>query len=278
VTSDSPVDEPSIVAVTGAGGTIGAVVRERLAERYSLRLLTRRPVPFASIEVDLGDLAGLARAFEGVDVVIHLAAASTVDSSWSDVLASNIVGTRNVFEAAVLAGVRRVVFASSNHVVGEYEVLEAPGIYDGPPRDLLTDETPIRADSPYGASKAFGEVLGRYYVDHHGLSVICLRMGTVRADDDPTSAGIATTASWMDLSTEDRFARMRATWLSHRDLAGLIAAAIETPERWAVAYGVSANPHRFWSLTSARDLLGFEPADSAPESDPATVTPRGSDG
>lgn len=255
---------PPVIAVTGAAGTIGGIVRERLAERYRLRLLTHRPAAFPSVVVDLEDLESLASAFDGVDAVVHLAGAATQDADWSAVLTANIVGTRNVYEAAVRAGVARVIFASSNHVVGEYEVSAAPEIYGEAPDDAITEETPVQADSLYGVSKAFGEVLGRFYVDHHGLSVICLRIGTVRPDDDPRSADIARTAAWLGLSPEGRYRRMQATWLSHRDCAELISAAIETDARWTVAYGVSDNPRRFWSLRAAREVLGFEPLDRAP--------------
>jgi nucleoside-diphosphate-sugar epimerase len=253
------------VAVTGAQGLIGSVVRERLADRYELRLLTRREASFPSWVVELEDVDGLARAFAGADTIVHLAAASTVDAAWPDVLRANIVGTRNVLEAAVQAGVPRVVLASSNHAVGEYEVRKAPEIYRQPAGDVLTEEVSPRADSLYGVSKVFGEVIGRYYADHHGRAVVCLRIGTVRPDDDPTSDAVATTASWMDLSVEDRYDRISATWLSHRDCAELIAAAIETDSTWAVVYGVSDNPHRFWSLRAAREVLGFEPIDRAPD-------------
>ena len=259
----SELDGRRTVALTGAAGTIGTVLRKGLADRFQIRALTHRPASFASNVVDLGDLDGLTTAFEGSDVVVHLAAAATVDAEWPAVLSSNIVGTRNVYEAALRAGVAKVVFGSSNHVVGEYEVVDAPAIYGRSPGDHMTEELAVRADSLYGVSKAFGEVLGRFYVDHHGLSVICLRIGTVRVDDDPASDAISTTASWMNLSEEARFDRLRSTWLSHRDCADLVTAAIETRVRWAIAYGVSDNPHRFWSLRVARDVLGFTPADGA---------------
>jgi LDH2 family malate/lactate/ureidoglycolate dehydrogenase len=251
------------VVVTGAAGTIGRVIRERLADRYPLRLLTHRPADFPSLVVPLEDLAALTEAFAGARAVVHLAAAAQVEDAWDDVLAANIVGVRNVYEAAATAGVPRVVLASSNHVVGGYEVELAPSIYDPTSGLTIADDAQLRPDSLYGVSKAFGEALGRYYVDQRGLSVVCLRIGTVRADDDPAPADVTGMADWLDLTDGQRAERLQATWLSQRDCAELIAAAIDTDERWAVAFGVSDNSRRFWSLEAARDLLGFKPQDGA---------------
>ena len=161
------------------------MVRTHLDERYDIRALTRGPAPFPSTVVDLGDLEALTAALEGMDAVVHLAAASRVDSAWPDVLASNVIGTYHLFEAARQAGVPRVVFASSNHVVGTYEVEGAPDIYGRGADAALDAAAPPRPDSLYGVSKGFGELLGRYYSEHHGLRVICLRLGTVLPGDDP---------------------------------------------------------------------------------------------
>jgi nucleoside-diphosphate-sugar epimerase len=257
--STLPADAPT-VAVTGAGGTIGQLVRRHLADRYRLRPLLHRRTEASRSGIDLEDLEGLVTAFDGADVVLHLAGASQVESTWEGVLAANIVGVRNVFEAAARAGVGKVIFTSSNHVVGAYEEEEAPAIYRrGVPS--LDERAEIRADSVYGASKAFGEILGRYYADYRGLSVICLRIGSVRADDDPTPDQIERTAMWMDLTPEEKLERLASTWMSQRDCAGLIAAAIDAELRWAVVYGVSDNPSRIWSLEGAHEKLGFRPSD-----------------
>jgi NAD+ dependent glucose-6-phosphate dehydrogenase len=253
-----------VVAVTGAAGTIGRVVLARLGDRYALRALTHHPVEFPSRTIELTDVDSLVEGFRGADAVLHLAGASTVDSSWDSVLQANIIGARNAFEATSIAGVPKIVFASSNHVVGAYEVEGAPGIYRRPERGTIDATVEIRPDSPYGISKAFGEILGRYYAEFRGLSVICVRIGTVRPDDDPSPADIDSTAGWLDLTGDEKYERLRATWLSHRDCADLLAAAIEADVRWAVVYGVSNNPRRFWSLEGARNLLGFHPSDSAP--------------
>jgi nucleoside-diphosphate-sugar epimerase len=196
---------------------------------------------------DVADYDAIRPAFDGVDAVVHLAAAAAVESSWDDVLRSNIVGTRNVFEAARDAGVPHVVFASSNHVIGGYERDGRPQIFE-PDDDRLYDEhVDPRPDSLYGVSKGFGELLGRFYSDTHGLRVICLRIGWVRSTDEPPHD----------------HPQAEAIWLSHRDCAQLFAKAIDADNvHWAVAYGISDNPRAFWDLRSARELLGYRPEDS----------------
>jgi nucleoside-diphosphate-sugar epimerase len=254
------------VLVVGAAGLIGGIVRRHLGRDYELSYLDRQPAPFVSHVADIRRLASIRPAFAEIDAVLHLAAASSVDSSWDDVLGDNLTGTYNVFEAAREQGVRRVVFASSNHVVGMYETDGAPNIYDLADLRSVDSSSPIRPDSLYGASKAFGEALGRLYADRYGMDVVCLRIGIVREDDDPARADAGRPFSTLPMLTADESRhRLRATWLSHRDCAQLIRRALEAPVHWAVVYGVSDNPRRIWDLQGARDLLGFDPEDAAPE-------------
>jgi nucleoside-diphosphate-sugar epimerase len=256
------------VLVTGAEGVIGTAVREFLGDRYDLRALTRTPQPFPSVVADIADFGAILPAFAGVDAVVHLAASPAVETPWDEILPNNLVGTYHVFEAARRAGAGAVVFASSNHVIGMEELDGAPSLYElGDPR--VYDETAeLRPDSLYGVSKIYGEALGRLYHERHGMRVVCLRIGSVRADDDPVSPAVLASVPTLlaHLSPEERRKRMRATWLSRRDCAELIAAALDAEEvGWAVAYGISDNPRQFWSLRSARERLGFVPRDRAPE-------------
>ena len=256
----------SRVLVTGAEGVIGGVVRRHLADRYQLSYLTHRPAEFPSHVADIADLVSIQPAFEGIDAVVHLAGASSIDAPWASVLTDNIIGTYNVFEAARQAHLSRVVFGSSNHTVGMYEVLGAPEIYDLADRRQYSTEVPVRPDSLYGASKVYGEAIGRLYADRYGLSVICLRIGAVREHDDPTDVSAERPSSMLRaLTAEQTRTRLRAVWLSHRDCAQLIGRALDTSVDWAVVYGISNNPRRFWDLEEARQVLGYEPADSAPE-------------
>jgi nucleoside-diphosphate-sugar epimerase len=195
--------------------------------------------------------------------VVHLAAAASVESPWPEVLGSNIIGTYNVFEAARAAGVELVVFASSNHVIGGYEIEGSPSLYQIDDSRVYDEHSDLKPDSLYGASKVFGEALGRYYSDRHGLRVVCLRIGSVVKDDDPAVASRSGSGGWLGLTPDELLLRYRATWLSQRDCAELFACALDSQVRWAVAYGTSDNRRKIWDLTSARELLGFRPADGA---------------
>jgi uronate dehydrogenase len=239
------------VLVTGAAGLIGGILREGLGPSHGIAGVDR--VRGADRVVDMRKLRQVARAVSGMDAVVDLAANSDVAASWESVLRNNVAATFNCLEAARLAGVTRVVFASSNHVVGLYERDEpyasvVAGEYGGlDPERLprLTSTAPIRPDSAYGVGKAFGEAAARFYAEEYGLSVICLRIGTVNHEDRPTHV------------------RQFATLLTHRDLVQLVACCLDAPAStgFAVFYGVSRNTWRFWDIEEARTAIGYEPVD-----------------
>lgn len=249
------------VLVTGMTGRIGGIVRKHLGDRYQLSGLDHMPAEgISGLRVaDISDFDAIRPAFDGIDTVVHLAADPRVEGSFESNLKNNLIGTYNVFEASRQAGVKRVVFASSQHVTGGFyqespykDVMELKfDKVDGNLR-LLTPQAPIRPDSLYGASKAYGEALGRYYSDFLGLSVVCLRIGWVMTVDDPVHA-----VSPMSLSF----------WLSHRDCAQIIQKSIDAPSdlRFALVYAMSANKWSMWDLEPARRLLGYEPQDDAGE-------------
>lgn len=229
----------SRVLITGAAGTIGLVLRERLRGRYPLlRLADLMPQAAAQsgeevITCDVRDVGTLHRALQGIDCVVHLAGIPNEDS-WEAIRSTNIDGTYALFEAARLQQVRRVVFASSNHVVGFHRRAH-----------VLDEDSTLRPDSRYGVSKVFGEALGRLYADKYGMSVACLRIGTFRTPDRPTQV------------------RHLATWVSHRDTTELVRACIEHPAfHYVTAYGVSANTRSVWVNREAQ-FLGFVPKDNA---------------
>ncbi len=254
------------VLVTGAAGTIGSAVRKHLSDVYDLHYLTHHPADFPSTVADITDLAAIQPAFEGMDAVVHLAASAAVETPWEDILPNNLIGTYNVYEAAHRSGVERVVFASSNHTIGMYEYANQPDLYTLDDSRAWDHTVEVRPDSLYGVSKVYGEALGRYYVDRFGLKVFCLRIGTVTNDDDPRAESVtAKSPALLNLPVEERLKRMRATWLSQRDCAQLTQRCLDAQDvNWAVVYGISNNPRQFWDLKHARDLLGYEPQDSAP--------------
>jgi uronate dehydrogenase len=224
------------VLVTGAAGGIGRMIRPLLRGIYPrIRLSDIVDIDTEAgeefVKADLADLATIERICAGVDGVIHLGA-SSVEDQWEPVLSNNIVGCYHLFEAARRQGVRRVVFATTNHVVGFYR------------RQRTIDHTVMpRPDSRYGVSKAFGEALGRMYADKYGLRVFNIRIGNV--DQRPV----------------DR--RRLSIWISPRDLVQLMRIGLEHPDiHFEVVYGVSDNA-RAWYDNGNAVRLGYAPADRA---------------
>jgi uronate dehydrogenase len=218
------------ILLTGAAGRIGTMLSERLpGYGWELRGFDRVPVD-GGVVGDIGDPADLDRAMTGVSAVVHLAGHAN-EGTWSVVRDANIEGLFQVFEAARRNGVSRVVFASSNHAAGFT-----------PMADELPADTPPRPDTLYGVSKAFGEALGRYYVDRYGFQVACLRIGTC-APQPSDQRGLA-------------------TWLSPDDCGRLVDAALRTSVPYSIVWGVSANTRRWWSL-GAGQAIGYEPVDDA---------------
>jgi nucleoside-diphosphate-sugar epimerase len=250
---------PGTVVVTGSGGRIGTLLRQALADTYDLRGIDRVPSPGmpGALVAHLTDLDAILPAFKGADAVVHLAAdpRHTPDIWWDTLIPDNVVATANVYEAARRGGVRRVVFFSSMHVCGMYEndppwSRIASGDYAGldpAAVPLVTADMPARPDGPYAVSKIFGEALGQYYAEAHGMEVVVVRLGTVGRDDRP-----------------GRDARSFVSWLSHRDLADLTVRALDAPRvRYQVVFGSSDNTWKIYDTPRARTVLGYAPRDNA---------------
>lgn len=228
------------VLMTGATGRIGSVARTALAGRYEeMRLLVRTPAdPVHDSETvavgDVRDFESVRAAVRGCDVIVHLAGISD-EAAFDDLLDANVRGTYNIYRAALEEGVRRVVYASSNHVIGFYSTDER-----------VDASSPPRPDTLYAVTKVFGESLARLYFDKWGLESVCLRIGSFRERPEDV--------------------RQLSTWLSHRDGAELIASAIEAQDvGFQVAFGVSANTRSWWSESSGAHAIGFVPVDDAEE-------------
>ena len=237
--------------ITGINGRIGSLIRDPLQDHYQVYGCDiSGPFSKRVLKMDISREEDVQCFFEEhgpFPFLVHLAATPDVDAPWEKVLQANIIGTRNIYHAARASGARRVVFASSNHVTGAYEGF--------PPRLHTTDDPvqisvsdPIRPDSDYGVSKAFGEALARYYSERWGLVSICLRIGSVLEEDEPT-----------------RHPRHKKTWLSHRDLIQLVEKSLSAETGFGIYYGVSDNTGRFWDLTNATEDLGYRPQDNAEE-------------
>lgn len=246
------------IAVTGAAGTIGRALCADLARDHEVVTIDLHD---AGVIADVRDQDALERAFAGCETVVHLAGVVSVEASWEEVYGTNIGGTYAAFEAARRAGVRRLIFASSNHAVGRYEVENVPALYEPGFGLVVRNDAPYRPDSLYGVWKAFGESLGRYYSETYGMQVTCVRIGSILAADSPTDPSVATGSSWLPLSTEQKFARLAATWMSKRDFARLVRAILAHDVPYAVVYGVGDNATRFWDLEPGRAIFGFWPLD-----------------
>lgn len=245
------------ILITGGAGLIGSIMIDKLGDKYefsSLDLREAKDLP--STVANLDDLEAIAPAFDGIDTVVHLAADRSPAGSWESILKNNFIATYNVFEASKRAGVKRVIFASSNHAEGGY-YLDAPWkhVHDGnfhlleqDNYELITEKHLVRPDSYYGVAKAYGEALGSYYNDFHGLSSFHLRIGWVIVGDDPTFSAYAL-----------------SLWLSHRDTAQIIDRCISAPKshRYDIFNATSDNTWKIFSIDHAKEALGYKPEDRA---------------
>ncbi len=224
------------VLITGAAGSLGGVLRERLAGRFALlRLSDRVAIADAgpgeeAVTCELADAAGVAALCEDMDAVVHLGGQPN-EADWPTVHAANIAGAINLWEGARQHGVDRVLFASSNHAIGLYRRTQR-----------LDHETPPRPDGRYGLSKAFGEDLAALYAYKFGVRAFCMRIGS--CFPEPTNA------------------RMLSTWQSYGDFARLVRAGLRADYDFEIVYGVSRNTRGWWDNANAF-RLGYDPQDDA---------------
>ncbi|MDM0088752.1 MULTISPECIES: NAD(P)-dependent oxidoreductase [unclassified Variovorax] len=224
--------------LTGAAGGLGKVLRESLKPSAAVLRLSdiagMAPASGENEEVvpcDLADKAAVDALVRGCDAIAHFGGVS-VERPFEEVLEANIKGTFHLYEAARRHGVKRVVFASSNHVIGFYR-------QDEP----LDAHVARRPDGYYGLSKSFGEDLAQFYFDRWGIETVSIRIGS--SFPAPLNR------------------RMMSTWLSYRDLTTLIEKSLFTPDvKHTVVYGMSANRDLWWDNAAAAHL-GFEPQDGS---------------
>lgn len=224
--------------LTGAAGGLGVILRERLQPFADILRLSDiaslAPATSAAQEIvpcDLADKAAVDALVQGCDAIVHLGGVS-VERPFEQILEANIKGVFHIYEAARRHGVKRVVFASSNHVIGFYKQDER-----------LDANVRRRPDGYYGLSKSFGEDMASFYFDRYGIETVSLRIGS--SFPEP----------------KDR--RMMSTWLSYDDLTQLVEKALFTPNvGHTVVYGASANRDVWWDNHAAAHL-GYVPKDSS---------------
>ena len=279
------------VLLTGASGYIASQLRDELNARYDLRMVDVRAEDRAGDLVPGVEVADLidpdrtryAALFEGVDAVVHLGYKRSGGFGGErgldafDVELDNVRMAGNVYRTAFEAGVRRVVMASSNHAADWYEHAL---IHERKKEMVFPDELPL-SDNFYGWAKGSYELLGFPYacgIFGRKLEVVQIRIGAPRDVSGSQYEG--------DLSEQhtggtglSNFKRDLGAHLSPRDLRQLFVRAIETPDierpdgvPWLVVYGISGNTRAFWSLASARNVLGYAPEDDAEVKYAADVT------
>ncbi len=228
---------PVRLLLTGAAGGLGQALRPRLAANCEiLRLSDVAPLAPAAaheecVPADLSDAQAVMDLVAGCQSIVHLGGIS-VEAPWASILKANVEGVVNLYEAARVHGVKRVVFASSNHVMGFYRQNEVV--------DALS---PPRPDGFYGLSKAFGEDVSRLYFDRYGIETACVRIGSS--------------------FPEPRDRRMLATWMSYDDLHRLVTACLTTPVLGhTIIYGTSDNAVSWYDNHLAKHV-GYRPQDSS---------------
>ena len=243
------------VLVTGMSGLIGELLKNHLLARkgYDLTALNRRKIPgITTYQKDISDLDSIIPAFKNQEVVVHLAAHLGSDK-FENHLATNVIGTYNVYEAARMAGVRRIVYASSGMTVGGVEKKSpykeiTEGEYAKVPRAFpLISHEQIHPRSIYGVTKVWGEALGRHFSDTYGISVLCVRIGAVTKENRPIQA------------------RHRSVYLSHKDVCQILRLCIDAPPRlmYDIFFATSKNKWTYRDLSHSQKGVGFTPEDSA---------------
>jgi len=225
------------ILLTGAAGGLGRVLREKLKPWADiLRLSDIGDMGSAAdneeiMHCDLADKAAVFELVKEVDVILHFGGIS-VEAPFEDILRANIQGTYNIYEAAHKHGIKRLVFASSNHTIGFYQTTTC-----------IDADDPVRPDGMYGISKCFGENLSRYYFDRFGIETVCIRIGS--SFPVPTSR------------------RMLTTYLSFDDLTELLRCALFTPRvGHTIVFGASDNAEKWWDNRKAAHL-GYQARDSS---------------
>ena len=243
------------ILLTGSKGLIGDLIKKKLGHKYNF-FLTDRLIPQDKddetyFELDISNFSKVKRVFEHIpklEYIIHLAGDSNANANWESALTNNIHGTWNIYKAASeRKDIKRIIFASSNHITGGYEYIngsKTQNLHNQESPSMISPQDLPRPDGPYGISKLTGEAIARYFYDCHNIESVCLRIGTVNRQNEPQCE------------------RESSTLLCWDDLIDLFECAIQASNNFkgfGIYYGVSNNKKRFWDISNATKEIGFSP-------------------
>ncbi|MBN18263.1 MAG: hypothetical protein CL758_02100 [Chloroflexi bacterium] len=252
------------ILITGVSGLIGNLLAVHLKKQgHEITALNRSKVEgFENIQGDISNLEDIKSAFINKDLVIHMSAYTTPPNiksnttnqeTWEGNLNTNIIGVYNVFEASRLAKVPRVIFGSSGAAIGGYSKIYpynkiAEGKYDQVPQTYSKiSHSEIRPLGIYGAAKVWGEAIARHFSDTYGISILCLRIGSVRKENYPNNP--------------HRF----SYYLSHSDIIQMVEKCITAPKEllYDIFMACSDNKYSYYDLEHAKKVIQYTPIDSA---------------
>lgn len=232
------------ILITGSRGKIGLAITPSLKEIYDVVELDTKiedPDNNKLFTTNIADFKSLEEVFKKAgpfSAITHLAGNANDKAPWHEIVEPNILGVINIYECARNYGVKRVIFASSTHIMGSYEGYPQTQ----PLGRLMTVMDPTRPDGPYGSSKEFGESVARQYYYLHGIESICIRIGSLTANDKP-------------VPPYDR------VWLSHKDAAQLFRKALESNIQFGIYYSTSDNTDLPYDMAPTKSDLGYSPQD-----------------
>lgn len=240
------------VGITGAEGHIGTLLREGLDPQFEISAFTLGEQSFESTAANLSDPAAIDGIFAGLDAVVHLAADPEPSGSWDSMLHNNISATYNVLEECRKSGVKKVVFATTNHTQHGDTMGDRPELLDEDKRRMLKLSDPLNPTSLYGVAKATGEQLGRYFSTHHGIQFVGLRIGSTGGSDAPTGP-----------TPRPQDTYNMAMFISKRDMIEAVTLSLNLDKDFLIAYAISNNDSRIFDLTETNEQLGFYPKDNS---------------
>ncbi len=227
------------ILITGGFGKIGKYFAQNFNHKYEITIAdiaTNKETFTDNIQIEkanLLDFTVCSKLCEGIDTVIHLAGIVDPISESDEILETNIKTTQNIFKAAVKAGCKRLIFASSAQTIESY------------PTDVQVNKNMlVKPKNIYGVSKCFGEALAAYHAYNNGISAICLRIGAYEFPKD-----------FIEMNARDLSA-----FLHPDDFNQLLIGCIETENiEYEVLNAISNNRYKRLDITESKEKVGYRP-------------------